>query len=108
MTSVLATRSAAGEGNYFVVLGDASANNFDTATVDALAAGAFASAADGVYAAGSTLKDLGKRRKAVDGARTQVLAKVVDIAQNDDPKYIVIRDTTLEVQVASVGGSVRN
>lgn len=108
MTSVLSTRSVAGEGNYFVVLGDASANNFAVATVDALADGAFASANDGVYAAGALLKDLGKRRKAVDGARTQVLAKVVDAAQNDDPAYVVIRDTTLEVQVASVGGGARN
>jgi hypothetical protein len=108
MTSVIATRKLAGEGNYFVVLGDASADNFFTATVEALPDGDFAPSGEGVYAPGTLLKDLGKRRTAVDGDRVQVLAKVVDAAQNADPTYVVVRDTIAEVQVALVGAGTRN
>lgn len=96
MSSVLATRKVAGEGNYFVVAGDASASTF-TAAGDADTR---------EVAAGTLLKDLGKRVVAGD----KTLAKVVDSANAADPTYVCVKDVAdaQSVQVSSLGAGIRN
>lgn len=121
MSSVLATRKVAGEGNYFVVLGDASGANPTAAagvpaTIEALTTFAAAGNFANTYAAGTLLKDLGKRKTFADGDRVQVLAKVISVAaqNNGSAQYVCIRDdsragdTVVAVEVASVGPAVRN
>jgi hypothetical protein len=136
MTSVLQSRKAAGAGNYFLAL-DPTDNDdnsgtayFTQATLDAANAASpvvpvvIANAA-GYIAAGTVLRDMGKRvyvRPAVaaDEAGNAVLQEFAlvhivggAVGLAGQYGYVCIRDTTdtsadLLVKVVSIGGGVRN